>query len=168
MCVKDLFTCNFIHTGKIQVWSRRENKQSGVGKENGQHSEEVSRGFFSWREIDVQHKKILVRIVSLFHSSIHSFLSHFSAVLSRGWMENPRTFPRLQLISLRMCLCGKAWRERKSSSTSGDSIRLTSVPAATGRSWCNNSRMTGGHRDLSLTRAYAILEESTIIIKLLL
>lgn len=101
--------------------------------------------------------------MSLFHSSVYSILSYFTAVLSRGWMESPKTYPRLQLISLRMCLCGKAWRERKSSSTSGDSTRQTSAPAATGRNWCNNSLMTGGHPNLSLTRVYAILEQSAII-----
>lgn len=134
-----------------------------MGKENGQHSEEVSRRFFPDMRLMFGTTSRLVRIVSLFHSSIHPILSRFSAVLSRGQMESPRTFPRLQLISLRMCLCDKAWRERKSSSTSGDSTRLTSAPAATGRSWCNNSHMTGGHRNLSLTRAYTILEQSTII-----
>lgn len=43
-----------------------------MGKENDQHSEEVSRDFFS-----LMYEKILLRIVSLFHSSIHSILSLF-------------------------------------------------------------------------------------------
>lgn len=104
------------------------------------------------------------RIASLFQSSVNSILLHCPAVSSRGWMESPRTFPRLQLISLRMCLCVRAWRERKSSSTSGDSTKLTSAPAATGRNWCSNSRMTGGHWNLNPTRAYAMLGKSAIIL----
>lgn len=103
-------------------------------------------------EIDVQYEKIIVRLTSLFHFSIHSCLSYSFAASSRGLMESPRTFPRSQQISLRMCLCDKAWRERKSSSTSGGSIRLTSAPAATGRSWCNNLHMTGGHNILIAVR----------------
>lgn len=43
---KNLFTCVFVRTGKIQIRSRGENKQSGMGKENGQHSEEVRLCFF--------------------------------------------------------------------------------------------------------------------------
>lgn len=150
--------CTFIITGKIKVWSRRENKQSGMGKENGQHSEEVSRGFsLMWGWCSVQKD---VGLNHIFLPLLH--LSYSSAVLSRGWMESQRTFQRLQLTSHRMCLCDKACRERKSSSTSGDSIRLTSAPADTGRSWCNNSRMTGRlpHRTLAGTHTVLVQLEN--------
>lgn len=46
-----------------------------MGKENGQHSEEVSRCcFLLSSEINDQYKKTLVRIMSLFHSSIHAII----------------------------------------------------------------------------------------------
>ena len=86
---------------------------------------------------------------SLCSNLISSILLFFTAALSRGWMESPKTYPRSQLISLRMSLYDKAWKERKSSSTSGGFTKWTLAPAATGRNWCNSSLMTGGYPHLS-------------------
>lgn len=54
---------------------------------------------------------------------IDAILTYFLIVLFCDWMENLKTYQRLQLTSLRMCLCSKAWRGKKSSSTSEGSTR---------------------------------------------
>lgn len=121
-----------VHAGEIQVWSRRKNKQSGLGKENGQHPEKVSWSVI-WYDFKLCYA--MSRYATLCHVMlcyghclcppliIDSIISYFLLVLFHGWMENPKTYQGLQLTSLRMCLCNKAQKGKKSSSTSEDSIR---------------------------------------------
>lgn len=136
----NLFTCNRKNSSMKQ--KRKQVKWHGKRKWQMLRGSEYN-SFLSFFSIvnssTVNRKNHMLVCFILFTRSFY----FSSAVLSRGWMESQRIFPRLQPISLRLCPSGKAWRERKSSSTSGASTRLTWVPAATGRSWCSSSHTIG-------------------------